>query len=385
MSDYHPNRIVVWVQKFRDRDTLMLQWHDPITGKRKTQSAGTNHRGLAEMKRTELEYELNHNLHKDVSRMSWEAFRELFEDQYFPNCREDTRKVFTTVFDHFERLMNPKALRSISERTISAFAAALRKQPGRIDKEGWSAWTVKVRLQFLRTALNWAVEQKLIPECPAFPQIRAPKTKPRPVPSEPFEKLLERADDQLKAYLLCGWLAGLRRKEALYLEWEETDQAPWIDFPRKRIWLPAGFVKAVEDQWVPLDAGLAEVLRALPRRGKKVFHFYSKMTGKPLTLSGVSFMISKLARKVGVKLSMKVLRKGFGSRYAGKVSAQVLQKLMRHSNISVTMDYYANIDQAVEEAVLGGSRNTIRNTEATAERKEAGGVDASNEAGQTFD
>jgi hypothetical protein len=50
---------------------------------------------------------------------------------------------------------------------------------------------------------------------------------------------------------------------------------------------------------------------------------------------------------------MHSLRKGFGCRYAAKVPAQVLQKLMRHSNIKTTMDYYANVDDAVEQAVLG--------------------------------
>jgi hypothetical protein len=31
----------------------------------------------------------------------------------------------------------------------------------------------------------------------------------------------------------------------------------------------------------------------------------------------------------------------------------VLQKLMPHSDIKITMDYYANVDEAVEAAVLG--------------------------------
>src|SRR5262249_27456010 len=69
-----------------------------------------------------------------------------------------------------------------------------------------------------------------------------------------------------------------------------------------------------------------------------------------------------LAKHAGVRLSMHSLRKGFGCRHAGKVPAQVLQRLMRHSNIKTTMDYYANIDEAVEEAILGMQRNTLRNT-----------------------
>jgi hypothetical protein len=34
-------RIAVWVQRFKDRPSLMLQWLDPDTGRRKSKSAGT--------------------------------------------------------------------------------------------------------------------------------------------------------------------------------------------------------------------------------------------------------------------------------------------------------------------------------------------------------
>ena len=68
-----------------------------------------------------------------------------------------------------------------------------------------------------------------------------------------------------------------------------------------------------------------------------------------------------LAKRAGVRLTMHSLRKGFGCRYAGKVPAQVLQKLMRHRNIKTTMDYYANVDEAARDAVRG-RRNDLRNT-----------------------
>src|SRR5262249_33900103 len=82
--------------------------------------------------------------------------------------------------------------------------------------------------------------------------------------------------------------------------------------------------------------------------------------GLPLTLNGVSQRIIRLAQKAGVRLTMHSLRKGFGCYYAGKVSAQVLQKLMRHGDIKTTMTYYANVDDAVEAAVA--QRNSSRNT-----------------------
>ena len=34
----------------------------------------------------------------------------------------------------------------------------------------------------------------------------------------------------------------------------------------------------------------------------------------------------------------------------------------QHGNIAITMTYYANVDDAVMDAVLGGKRNTSRNT-----------------------
>ena len=102
-------------------------------------------------------------------------------------------------------------------------------------------------------------------------------------------------------------------------------------------------------------------MKRLPKR-----HFNHKAlrgrTGRPLGPTGVCSRISALARQAGVRLSMKTLRAGFGCRYAGKVPAQVLQKLMRHGNIAITMTYYANVDDAVMDAVLGGKRNTSRNT-----------------------
>ena len=84
----------------------------------------------------------------------------------------------------------------------------------------------------------------------------------------------------------------------------------------------------------------------------------------------------RLAKSAGVKLTMRSLRRGFGCRYAGKVPAQVLQKRMRHASISTTRIYYANVDDAVEEAVLGPRRNTPRNSADTAGGKSAVPPDA---------
>jgi integrase len=370
-------RIRVWVQRFKDRPTLVLQWIDPDTGKRKSKSAETADEAQADDARADLESDLNNGRYQEASRMSWERFRELFGEEYLPNLRPKTRARYDDVFDLFERLCSPGALKGVSERTVSRFAAAMRTTRARGKQGGHAASTIKVNLQFLRTALRWAVTQKLLPACPRFPSVKVPRKKPQAVPLESFERLLDKADSAgLRAFLLCGWLAGLRLGEALALEWERTDKAPWVDFGRRRVWLPAEFVKAVEDQWVPLDPALAAVLAALPRRGRMVFDFPGK-DGGPITLTGLSEKIVRLAKRAGVKLSMKSLRRGFGCRYAGKVPAQVLQKLMRHASITTTMAYYANVDEAAEQAVLGPECNSLRKTRPEQADRQERAADAS--------
>ena len=118
-------RVTVWVQRFKDRATLMLQWIEPDTGKRKSRSAGTDDDKAAEQARADLEYELNHGRYQEASRMKWERFRELFEAEFVAGRRFNTRNNYEDTLDALERLCRPTTLRGVTERTISAFVTAL--------------------------------------------------------------------------------------------------------------------------------------------------------------------------------------------------------------------------------------------------------------------
>ena len=99
--------------------------------------------------------------------------------------------------------------------------------------------------------------------------------------------------------------------------------------------------------------------------GRKVFHFgaVDGRGDRAITDVTVSGRIRKLdiprrGRQADHEVAPPRVRLPL---HAGKVSAQVLQKLMRHASIKTTMDYYANVDDAVMAAVLGAKRNTLRN------------------------
>jgi integrase len=195
----------------------------------------------------------------------------------------------------------------------------------------------------------------MLPTLPKFPEIKVPKKKPQPIPAESFERLLTKAPDTLwRAYLLCGWWAGLRLSEARELRWQPAEEWPWIDFEGNRIVLPAVFAKSNQDQWVPLHPVLRQALAELPRTDEMVFPFRSRKGGGRLSAEGLSNRVRWVAKQAGVKLSMHRLRKGFGCRVAktlGKGNAPVLHELMRHSSMQITMDYYASVDDVLQDAI----------------------------------
>jgi integrase len=334
------NRITVYILNQKDRAFLKLEYVDPDTGKRHSKSAKTAHPGDAEKARADWEYELNHGIASEPSKMPWEAFRERYEEEKLAGLREATRKKAGYVFDAFEELASPKRLGVVNERFISRYVVSLRES-------GRKAATIQGHLAYLKAALRWACDQKFIPTVPKFPTVKTPRKKHiRKIVLEEFERLLVVApDDCWTAFMQTAWYTGMRRNEMLDLVWEPDAGKPWVDFAAGRIWLPAAYNKSDADQWLPLHPELAKTLKARRQERGRLF---------PLSQSPreVSRKFSRLAKKAGLKITLHDLRRSFGSRYASVVPAPVLQRLMRHADIKTTLAYYTDVDNVLDEAIL---------------------------------
>jgi integrase len=333
-------RINVWVQRFKDRERLVLQWLDPETGRRRSKSAGTADLKEAEKACADLEYEMNHGIAHEANRMPWETFRNIYEEEKLTGSREGTRKKAGYVFDAFEALARPRILGQVTERTLSRYVTQLREK-------GMKPATIHGHLAYLRAALRWAADQKLVPTAPKVVMPKVPKKWIiRKIVVEEFERLLVGAPDACwVAFLQTAWYTGMRRNEMLDLTWTGESGTPWVDFEQERIWLPAAYNKSDADQWIPLHPELAKVLQARRQSTGRMF---------PLSASPreVSRKFSRLAKKAGLKITLHDLRRSFGSRYAAVVPAPVLQRLMRHADIKTTLAYYTNVDDVLDEAIL---------------------------------
>jgi integrase len=333
-------RITVYILKQPDRPFLKLEWVEPETGRRLSRSAKTANPDAAEQARADLEYELNHGLAQEPSKMPWDTFRQLYEDEKLAGAREATRKKAGYVFDAFAELAHPKNLGVVNERMLSRYATQLREK-------GYKPATIQGHLAYLRAALRWAADQKFIPAAPKVVMPKVPKKKIiRKIVTEEFDRLLACATDVCwKAFLCTAWYTGMRRNEMLDMAWESDGGRPWVDFAAKRIWIPAKYNKSDADQWIPLHPELAAVLEPLRQARGRLF---------PLSASPreVSRKFTRLARRAGLKITLHDLRRSFGSRYAPHVQAPVLQRLMRHADIKTTLAYYTNVDDVLDEAIL---------------------------------
>ena len=177
------------------------------------------------------------------------------------------------------------------------------------------------------------------------------------------------------------FLSGLRREEGINLTWHD---GPFhLDVSGN---LPAfvirGCQKSGKHEIIPCVPDFVLWLRetypdAADLAGR-VITLVDPRTSKPLQPTTITRIVEKIAEKAKVKVGTRMkwevkvtkdkktgeekkerkqvevpifagchsLRRGFGSKWARKVSPAVLQKLMRHSEISTTMKFYVHLDAA---------------------------------------
>ncbi len=364
--------ITVWVTTFPDRKALQLQWIDPATGKKKTQSAKTSSHRQAERAAGELEKELRAG-RQPVSKIAWEDFCERYEDEALSGLADATAHKVTTVFNLITEILSPQTLRSLTAERISHFTAELRKGGKRGQR---SDKTIKSYLAHLKAALEWAVSKELLPTAPKVDLPKRAKgaksMKGRPITLEEFERMLaavptEFATAQAEArediveswqhYLRGLWLSGLRLSESLELTWDDDGRLS-VDLTGRRpmLRIPGELEKGNQDRLLPMAPEFAEFLLATHDEARTGYVFNPKPR-RPQRCERVQAdracrVIMAIGKAAGVKVhtepktrnvkyaSAHDLRRSFGERWAVRIMPKVLQELMRHESIETTLKYY---------------------------------------------
>jgi len=340
------------------RKFLALRWIDPQTGQEKQRSAKTSNRKDAERLAGEIEADLRHGRCGDPDRLSWELFRERFEDEKLPLLAPATVETYSASLNVIQRCLNPAKVSDLTAARLSYFQAQL-------TKEGARPATIARHLRHIKAALNWGHEMGLIRKPPKIKIPRQPKgaklMRGRPLTPEEFQRMLDVVPDVVGEsraeswrYFLRGlWWSGLRLQEATQLYWDRQDRLSvdfTNEFPMLRIL--SDFEKGKKDRLLPMAPEFAEFLEATPSDARSGLIFEPAGPGKRPRRGWYSNKGSAIGKAAKIIIStdsrsgkpqyasLHDLRRSFGERWSQRLLPQQLMILMRHESIETTLSFY---------------------------------------------
>lgn len=359
-----------------------LQWTDPLTGQRVTRSSKCTTRRDAERKAFLLENQLSTEGVLADGSIEWETFRDAYETRHLGSLAVRSEQKAISVLSTYESNMAPRRLADLTTATLTTYASKLRKV-------GRSEATIAGHLSALRAALNWGKSQSYLTTVPKLPAVaRNPSgrlMRGRPLTSSEFARMLRAVRDVVprpavrswRHYLRGLWLSGLRLKESLSLTWDDSERLQIVtssEFPMLSV---AGqHEKGFRDRLLPLTPDFAVWLLRTPEQDRTGCVFNpigdhgqpvrgDDYVGKTISAIGQAARVIVDHRRKKFA-SAHDLRRSFGTRWARRVSPQILRELMRHSDISTTMRYYVDLEAEGTAQELwknwGGQQNAQQST-----------------------
>lgn len=243
------------------------------------------------------------------------------------------------------------------------------------QEEGYNAKTIKHMYTLVNSALNKAVQLKMIKDnvnnCVILPKIEAYKTDILTV--EEVKKLLTEAkDEKLYPIVIVAVHCGLRRGECMALKWKN------IDFDAAEVHIEGSLCKVMKEiqsdgqmsyeykilspkttkskRTIPLLPAAIEALKIQKRRQEedKILYadiyddqdlVFARYNGGYLNQRGFLDEYKSLLKKYGIReVRFHDLRHTFASLLleSGE-SPKIIQELLGHSTITTTMDIYAHV------------------------------------------
>jgi integrase len=370
------NGISVWVMDY-GRGRYILQWKDPVTGKRRSKTTEFSNYREALVAAAEHEKILNSRIPKKDGSADFDFFVDLYRDKHLKSLRETSLRRAIGVLNVFGDTMRPKCLADITTSFLTDYADKLRHSPAKRSKPKKkpgpstplrlnSESNIALHLRTIRAALAWAKEHGYIAEIPAIPKIaraKRSKSKGRPLTWSELAKMLRATHLEVGKSRAKSWrrfifglrLSGLRLDEALELTWCKDDghgSRLWVDLSHEfpLLGIEAESEKGKTDRLLPLVPEFGVWLMKVPpsERTGFVFNLDKHRNDGIREMRSVSKVISNIGKRSGVIVnasgkfaSAHDMRRSFGLQHAQKMFPADLMLLMRHESIETTMTYYA--------------------------------------------
>ena len=258
-----------------------------------------------------------------------------------------TAKRYTAVFDHVSRILGRKTfVEAITRADIDDYKSQ-RMSESSEQHEGRriTARTVNFEIGVFRTFFYFLIKERTLPitnPCANFKQLKDPKAKAKRRPpvyrQEEIDALFAICDARQKATFATLLLAGLREEELCFLTWPDinlrdvNDATIRVTGEGKDGFSP----KDYEERIIPIQAELAELLKALPRKGKWVFPTQSGERQTHLLRR-----LKVIAKNAGIEnATLHKFRHTYATRLLESgCDIVTVQRLMGHSDLDTTRQY----------------------------------------------
>jgi integrase len=327
--------------------------------------------------------------HVDKSKLTVGAY---LTEQWLPTLT--TKKLKGTTQANYDLIvrqyLNPrighKGLQALTAGDLDACYADLlkdgRQHGRRADNKGLSPRTVRMAHVTMHAALKAAVRKKLVvtnvadyADPPSAKAAREDAEQARNSwTGEEWQTFLKESADHrlIGAFALLGG-TGLRRGEGVALRWRDVNLGDRPSVSVERTLVVVGSTVQLSTpktrqsrRRVPLDAATAAAMRR--HRTRQLEERLARGLGKPgpdsliftredgeaLHPAVFSQIFADLVAKAGVrKIRLHDLRHSFASfGLSAGVSARTMQKLMGHSDVSITLGIYSHLTEGMEEDAI---------------------------------
>ncbi|MBO0780688.1 MAG: site-specific integrase, partial [Ktedonobacteraceae bacterium] len=248
-------------------------------------------------------------------------------------------------------------------------------------KDGYAPETVRAIHRMLHRAFSDAVEWKLIGyNVCAKGKVKQPrrvKHEIQPLTKEQAQALLAAAKGHwfLEALLTLAIATGMRRGELLALRWSDVDFAGQCLYVRRTVTRigSKGLVKGLVESEPKTESSKRRIL--LPRFVLEALHLhrerqaqmrsltedwqdhdlvFSGKQGRYIEVTDLRFHFKKLLRKAGLPdIRIHDLRHSAATILLEmKVQPKLVQELLGHSNIGITMDLYSHVLPSMQRKMM---------------------------------
>lgn len=330
-----------------EKASWYVGWIDP-NGRRKCKSCGPGSRGkrIAEKEAEKIAAELTLDVYEDRSKATWKEFREQLKELVLDGMGDSHRKEAELTLGHFERLLKPKRIATVSSTDIAMYVSRRRKDAGVHRNSTVSVCTINKELRYLRAIFRKAKRHEFLVAVPEFDFLKEPKKIPTWISPDEFGKLYQHCDAATRpnhlpyppatwwrGLLVFGYMTGWRIGSILALRREDVDLDNATALSR------AEDNKGGRDQSISLNPLVVEHLRQMPSFEPMFFPVNTSIRQLYETFHGIQEAAGVRPSRGKERYGFHDLRRAFATLNAGRLAGDVLQALMQHKSYATTQRY----------------------------------------------